>query len=408
LPNATCIKSRLPRQRMLFLRGLVVNRMDRQVNLCFAHESLRLRIGRGQMRKAPLTIAFLASTRKWGGVKTWSLDMGLALQQRGHKVIILAPAGPFVDRAIRMGLQAERVHFGPDGNPLAIRRFLRFFRAEKVDCVVVNLSKEMRTAGVAARLLGIPLVHRIGAPGDLKDRMKTRITQRLLSPRLLTCSDYVRRSLLEKIPLFQKYEFAAIHPGTRPVEQPPRSVGSPRRIIVTSQLRPEKAHAQLLEALSDLRRRGHRFRCVIAGSGPCEGALKEQGEALGVADLIEWVGFVQNVTEFLQRADTFVLPSLREPLGIALEEAMAHGLVPVARRAGGVPEIWPPGLDHFLFPPEENAGGFARVLQTILQASDNQILQWKRTAWQHAATSFHIDKQCDEFLAWLTGEPVGG
>jgi glycosyltransferase involved in cell wall biosynthesis len=136
--------------------------------------------------------------------------------------------------------------------------------------------------------------------------------------------------------------------------------------------------------------------------------LKEQAKTVGVPDLIEWVGFVQNVTEFLQRADVFVLPSLSEPLGIALEEAMAHGLVPVARRAGGVPEIWPPGLDHFLFPPEENARGFARVLQTIFQASDDQILKWKRMAWEHAATSFHIDKQCDEFLAWLTGKPVGG
>ncbi|MEW6444364.1 MAG: glycosyltransferase [bacterium] len=359
------------------------------------------------MRAAPLTIAFFASTRKWGGVKTWSLDMGLALQRRGHRVWIVAPDGPFVERAVRVGLRVRKVRFGADGNPVSIGRFLRFFRTENVDYVVVNLSKEMRTAGVAARLLGIPLVHRIGAPEDLRDRLKTRLTQRFLAPRLLTCSDYVRRELLEKIPLFRDYEFVAIHPGVLPIGAAPGSVGSPRRIVLTSQLRPEKGHGHLLEALSEIRRGGHPCRCVIAGTGPCEEALRRQADALGVADAIEWTGFVQDVTSLLQRADIFVLPSLSEPLGIALEEAMAHGLVPVARRAGGVPEIWPAGLEPFLFPPQENAAGFARVLKTILEAPDDRVLEWKRLAWEHAVRAFHIEKQCNELVAWLTREPPG-
>ena len=40
-----------------------------------------------------MRIAFVNSTKKWTGVKTWCLDMGKALQAQGHQVWIFGRPG---------------------------------------------------------------------------------------------------------------------------------------------------------------------------------------------------------------------------------------------------------------------------------------------------------------------------
>jgi len=45
------------------------------------------------------------------------------------------------------------MHFGADYNPLAVQRFIQLMKSEKIDLVITNISKDIRTAGMAARIL---------------------------------------------------------------------------------------------------------------------------------------------------------------------------------------------------------------------------------------------------------------
>jgi len=351
-------------------------------------------------------VLFVNSTRKWGGVKTWSINMAQSLRELGHKAGIVGRPGPFVDKARNLGIPAEAHGFGADFNPVSIAFFFKLFLARKPDAVVCNISKDLRTAGIAARLMGIPLVHRLGAPGDVVDSPKTRITQRLLKPRLLACSEYVRKHLLKSVPLYRDYEFTAIFPGTSPAPEPPAKVHAPRIIIATSQLNKDKQHIHLLQALSALKNQGYDFRCIIVGTGKDENNLKQACADLGLDGVIEWTGFVTDVRVQLARADIFVLPTPCEPLGIALEEAMACGLVPVARNAGGPTEIWHPGQTELLVPPESNDKGFRQILARLLDMSDDDLLALKREFHRHAGRTFSQIGQAKQFLAWL--EPFVG
>ena len=348
-----------------------------------------------------MKIFFVNSTHKWGGVKTWCLDMAAALRRAGHQACIFGRKGPFLEKAAERGLPARAVHFGPDFNPVLVFRFLGWFLTERPDFVVVNVSKDMRTAGVAARMLGIPVILRVGAPMDFCDTWKVRATLRLVRPRLLTCSEFVRRKMCGHIPMLEGYDFVAIHPGVEIPPSPPQHVHSPRVLIATSQLNPDKGHGELLQAMADLRAKGFGFRCIILGTGRSEVELKAQCTALGLDDVVEWRGFVKNVTEHLREADIFILPTFCEPLGIALEEAMAAGLVPVARRAGGVPEIWPEALRELCFSPGKRVAGLTEALERVLSLPDDMLLSWKEEAWRHAAKSFSVDDQCRKMLAWL-------
>lgn len=346
-------------------------------------------------------IAFVNSTRGWGGVKTWCLDMAGEALSQGHRAHIYGRAGSFVDKALAQGIPARAVRFGPDCNPLTVAWFAMEFRRQDVEQVVVNIAKDMRTAGLAAALLGLPVCQHVGAVGDLTDTWRLRLTRRLVRPRLVACSDYVRRGLLDSLPWLRPGEVAAIHPGVRPAAQAPTQVGSPPRIAVTSRLDPDKAHAELLPALALLAAEGLDFRVVVAGTGRCETELKAQATALGLDDRLQWAGFVADVPGLLAGADIHVLPSLAEPLGIALQEAMAAGCVPVARRAGGVPEIWPAGMEAQLFAPQDGTTGMAASLRRLLTLPPAELLALKRRTWEHARTAFSLDGQCRRFLEWL-------
>lgn len=348
-----------------------------------------------------MNILFVNATRKWGGVKTWCIDMAESLRRQGHGTWIVGRPGPFVEKAGLLGIPAAAHSFGVDFNPLSIAFFLRFLSRNRIDVVVCNISKELRTAGVAARLLGIPVVQHLGAPHDVVNRFKTRVTQRLVGAHLIACSRFVLERLTNAVPLFKECDFTAIHPGTRPNPVPPSGNHVPRTIVATSQLNRDKGHRHLLEALAALKRRGYEFRCVIVGTGKEEAALRELCRSFGLDDVVEWTGFVTDVQGQLARADIFVLPTICEPLGIALEEAMANGLVPVARDRGGPPEIWPPELRELLVSPQDPGAGFERALARLLDLSEEELLAMKRAVYAHAAATFELDGQARKFLAWM-------
>lgn len=348
-----------------------------------------------------MNITFVNSIRFWGGVMTWCVDMADKLQEQGHYTSLVVRLDPAVEKARSLGIHAEKYSFGCDFNPAAITHFLKFFLQNKTEVMVGNISKELRTAGVAARMLGIPIVHRIGSPKDIINRPKTRWTQRLLNPHVLTCSQFVADGLIRHIPFYENYDVKAIHPGTHPAENPPQAVNRPRTIIATSRLDVEKGYPDLLQALAALKKRDFDFRCVIVGTGRSAEDLQRQSSELGLDDVVRFTGFVTDVQEQLHKADIFVLPTYCEALGIALEEAMANGLVPVARNAGGPREIWPPTMRERLVDPQNAAKGFEDTLVDLLQKSDEKLLALKREAYDHARTTFSLDGQARKLVQWM-------
>ena len=139
-----------------------------------------------------MRIAFVNATHIWSGVKTWMLECASVLTDLGHEPVIYCRPGEFPEKARRMGLDVVECWFGPDLNPVTIGFFLKEFKKRKTDICICNISKDLRTGGVAARLLGIPVVHRLGDPMDVKNSCKTRLTMQFMNPSLLVCSEFCK------------------------------------------------------------------------------------------------------------------------------------------------------------------------------------------------------------------------
>ncbi len=89
---------------------------------------------------------------------------------------------------------------------------------------------------------------------------------------------------------------------------------------------------------------------IIIGSGPEEDKLKRLVHDLHLENQVRLVGALEQPSPYYRAADLLVLPSEHEGFPHVVLEAMQEGLVPVAFRVGGNPEIIEDGRSGVLVP----------------------------------------------------------
>jgi len=107
----------------------------------------------------------------------------------------------------------------------------------------------------------------------------------------------------------------------------------------------------------------------IAGKGPMESQLKQEAVQMGLADSIEWMGWLgtpEALRDFYNSIDLFIMPSRRESFGVSAVEASASGLPVIASRFGGIPEIVIQGETGLLVDPED-AQGFGKAIAALAE-----------------------------------------
>ena len=123
-----------------------------------------------------------------------------------------------------------------------------------------------------------------------------------------------------------------------------------RRVIMVSNLRPEKGHAVLVDAAVEILQRFPDAHFDVVGAGPELLSIQARLIERGIARAFSLLGQREDVPALLARADIAVLPSHAESLPNAVLEAMAAGLPVVASAVGGVPELIADGRTGCLVP----------------------------------------------------------
>lgn len=126
--------------------------------------------------------------------------------------------------------------------------------------------------------------------------------------------------------------------------------------------------------------------------------VRRLASELGVDDRITLVGRVprENLLREYAAADLLVMPSLFEPFGIVLLEAMASGLPVVASRVGGIPEVVVDGETGLLVEP----GNASEIASAVLRLAESPGLRARMGArGRERARSYSWDVLVPRVLA---------
>jgi len=93
---------------------------------------------------------------------------------------------------------------------------------------------------------------------------------------------------------------------------------------------------------------------------------KEIARTLGIEDRIIFIGHSADVKKYYAASDIFVFPSLYEPFGLVITEAMASGLPVIVSKMAGASEIIKDGYDGLLLKNPRNPDEIAEKIRILL------------------------------------------
>ncbi len=318
-------------------------------------------IYKAEKQKQKTAICFFNSLKTWGGGEKWHFDMANFVQSKGHRVILVTSHDSSLSARMKeSGVQSYKFRLSnlSFSNPLKLFRVVRILRRENVGTLVTSLSGDMKIASIAAKIAGVPnIIYRRGIAIPIRNVPINRYLLRRVVTKIIANSEETKRTILLNNPrMVPEGKIVIIYNGVylerynRDVK--PQFRGPSGEIILgcAGRLSVEKGHVHLLELMRELSASSLSFRLLIAGEGRLLFKLKRKARELSVDHLVDFVGFVEDMPEFLSSLDIFLLPSRYEGFSNVICEAMASSLPLVVFDVKSSAEVIVDGISGYIIP----------------------------------------------------------
>jgi glycosyltransferase involved in cell wall biosynthesis len=183
--------------------------------------------------------------------------------------------------------------------------------------------------------------------------------------------------------------------------------------VIVGQITSWKGHDTAIRALHELRRDHPRARLLIVGEvkfadastrldnrGYLEG-LRRLVEELDLGEAVAFAGERADISKIMARADVVLVPSVEEPFGRSVAEAMAVGTPVLATTVGGPAELIEDGVSGLLAPPGEPAA-WSEAIERILDDPEWALQMGRRAsdlAQRRFAVGAHVAAMMEVYQA---------
>jgi glycosyltransferase involved in cell wall biosynthesis len=343
-----------------------------------------------ETQTSPLRVALFTDADVFAGTERHMLDLARGLRAAGMLPSLASPRiSVLADRAQAEGIPHIPVEKGGFIDVAAIRTLRQKLRSGEIDVIHAHNGRTALSAALAVKLerrgayvltqhFLIPSrATRTGIKGWVSNALHRWISRG--AGHIIAISDASR------LGIEQRGESARANVTTVPngIAAPDPSKLSPPAeiraalgiaparplIVCAARLEREKDVASLIAAMPAVIAAVPDAACVIAGDGSERAARAAQIEALGLAGSVFLAGFREDAMSIINAADIFVLPSLAEPFGLVLIEAMSLGKPVIATDAGGPREIVENGRTGLLVPPADPASLGAAICKLLLDGT---------------------------------------
>jgi len=365
-------------------------------------------------------LCLVNSLRMWGGAEVWFLETALALKGRGHRVSVVAqPDSQLLKRCQRIGLETLPLAIRFDAAPWTLAKLTAYFRKQKVTAILANLTKDLKAAAVAGRLVQVPII--LGTRESdfpLKDKFYYPWYFNKLATGLLVNSNATKATVLQSAPWLDPDKVHLLYKGID-LNKFCESENKCQNIIgFAGQFIERKGLHSLMKAweiveqtwstrepsgkLATPQPKPHTQRPTLhlVGDGPMKPQLINWQKSLQHPDKVIIGELTENMPNFYQNISILVMPSRSEGFGLVAAEALACAVPVIATRTSSLPEIVTHEQTGLLVPvddPQHLAGAINHLL-----ADQSKIRQYGHAGRQFVQENFDRERTLDH-LETLTG-----
>lgn len=271
-------------------------------------------------------------------------------------------------------------------NPLIIWRVISIIKKEKPQILHSFLFHANFLGRVIGKLCNVPIIissiHSEYFGGILREKL-LKWTDRFCNTTTIVSKGAAERMIDLKV--VSKNKLKVIYNGIDLENFPFRKLEARTKIrnelnieenkkilISVGRLHEAKGCPYLIKAMKILKEKYPYILLIVLGEGPEGKKIEEQIKELKLEKNILLLGQKENISEYLNASDVFVMPSLWEGLPIALLEAMACGLPVVNTRVGGVPEVVEDGKSGFLVELKNPRGLAEKIIKTLEMSEEER------------------------------------
>lgn len=164
--------------------------------------------------------------------------------------------------------------------------------------------------------------------------------------------------------------------------------------ISISHLKENKNVDLTIKALKEVLKEYNYVKLIVIGDGPEKENLMNLAKELKISSNIEFIGAVhrEELNEYINRANAFVLPSEYETFGIAYIEALACGLPIITTKCGGPEDFFNEEIGYMIFSEDEKelAKAMLDIINNIDRFEPNNLRKYVKDKFSKDTVSIKI------------------
>ncbi len=329
-----------------------------------------------------MNILYLTNHLNIGGISSYVLTLASGIKKRGHNVYIASSGGQLLSRFIEEGIVYIPIPIKTKSEisyKVLISKFklLKYIKEKNIEIIHANTRVTQVLSFLMQRSCSRPYVST--CHGFFKKRFFRKIFP-CWGNRVIAISESVREHLTKDFKVKQE-DIRVVHNGID-LERF-RSQSRQERIQtknklglhdgpvvgIVARLSEEKGHTYLIKAMEVVIAKIPKAQLLIVGEGKTREELVNLTKAAALEKNIFFLPSVMDTQEILSALDLFVLPSLKEGLGLALMEAMACGLCVIGSDVGGIKSLIQDRYNGLLVRPADSRELSYAILE-LLQNPD--------------------------------------